>query len=53
MFYDKLQSRKKNFPFFNGKTLKAYKNYFNPLSASTTNWSNTLKQFLGKSRQVV
>ena len=26
---------------------------FNPLSANPTKWSNTLKQFVGKSRQIV
>ena len=26
---------------------------FNPLSANPTKWSNTLKQFIGKSRRIV
>ena len=27
-------------------------NGFNPLSANPTKWSNTLKQFVGKSRRI-
>ena len=27
--------------------------YFNPLIANPTKWSNTLKQFVGKSRRIV
>ena len=27
--------------------------WLNPLSANPTNWSNTLKQIVGKSRQIV
>ena len=28
-------------------------NYINPLSANPTIWSNTLKQFVGKSRRII
>ena len=36
-----------------GFVLKHVVEPFNTLSASSTKWSNTLKQFVGKSRQIV
>ena len=30
-----------------------FRGMLNPLNANSTKWSNTLKQFIGKSRQIV
>ena len=35
------------------KTRTGKKTNLNPLSANPTKWSNTLKQFVGKSRRIV
>ena len=39
--------------WFLNNFLKTKSSRFNPLSANPTKWSNTLKQFVGKSQRIV